>query len=87
MPSCSPALVLKLVVQIAKLPTVDSKTVCMGWEFQGDSAISHNGCSLNGAPSTPTHTILVSKEDTDALRLLVFVYLVLCMTCRQYIAP
>ena len=38
--------------------------------------------SFEMVPFRLPQAILVSKEDTDALRLLVFVHLVLCMNCR-----
>lgn len=43
--------------------------------------------SFEMVPFRLPQAILASKEDTDALRLLVFVHLVLCMNCRQCIAP
>lgn len=48
MPSCSAALVLKLVIQNAKLPNCKDTMLAAGmplhaWKFEGDHAISHNG--------------------------------------------
>ncbi len=56
-------------------------------EYKGDATMLQANGSFEMVPFRLPQAILVSKEDTDALRLLVFVHLVLCMNCRQCIAP